>query len=689
MNAGTALSLLCRGVLALVLLALAALAPGCAPVARETAALGALDAPCAVPQGERLPARIACLDPAAAQLLCDWGNAGRLVGTVYSGAHTPTLPPTLPPALPLLGYAAHGPALALDTAAILKLQPDALIADVRQQAALAPLLAPAVNTRLPLVWLQTRDFTDAAANIRCLGALTGQEARARAHVTAQEEQLALLRRKLRALPARAALRVLPVLGVEGTGLRCAAPGSFHTALLRAAGADIPSLPNAAAQTPAQPGICPDKSLLLDAAGITAANIDIFCTDTATAGPLRALLHTQVGANAARVVSLPAHVWHHGWARYGTLAQDLAAALHDALPIALPDALCARTPLALPFGQVREACVGRERLCDVPGATLLLRLSPPQTVLSTQHGLRHGVRAVGNHSTPPAGWAVAHHLGMDALNARIARLYPGFPTPLLLHTGADVEHMVSVVLEEDDLRVGVMVTAGVCGNAQRAGEDAGEYVEPGTINIIALCNRRLSEAAMAQALMRITEAKSAALHELDIRSSYSGTPATGTGTDAVMLLGGEGNARTVSMAVGHTKLGELLARATRQAVREAITRHNGLTAQRPLAQRLAERGIDLAPPLPPEERESFGLHMLTALQQPEQGGLLRAALALADAAPAPPPDTAFARWCAHTARQARKAAGIADNAPLVDYYPAAPEPVRQALNAIAAGWRAPR
>lgn len=95
---------------------------------------------------------------------------------------------------------------------------------------------------------------------------------------------------------------------------------------------------------------------------------------------------------------------------------------------------------------------------------------------------------------------------------------------------------------------------------------------GTINIILITNALLTEAAMARALITITETKCAALQDLGIESSYSpGLIATGTGTDNVIVVP-PGNGIRITYAGGHSKAGELIGRVVYESVKEAVTRH---------------------------------------------------------------------------------------------------------------------
>jgi hypothetical protein len=144
----------------------------------------------------------------------------------------------------------------------------------------------------------------------------------------------------------------------------------------------------------------------------------------------------------------------------------------------------------------------------------------------------------------------------------------------------------------DMKVTALVTAGVISNALRMSKDQGAYYEPGTINVILLANMRLSPRAMSRAVISATEAKSAALQDMDIRSSSSGAfhQATGTGTDNVLVVEGRGPA--IDLAGGHTRMGELIARAVYHGVKEAVYLQNGLVGPRHVFQRLKERGVTL-------------------------------------------------------------------------------------------------
>ena len=82
---------------------------------------------------------------------------------------------------------------------------------------------------------------------------------------------------------------------------------------------------------------------------------------------------------------------------------------------------------------------------------------------------------------------------------------------------------------------VAVTAGV-GNAVDVSRAHERLIEPyiGTINTWVIINGSLSEEAFFQAMMTANEAKTKALQSEDIRDELSGTIATGTATDSLLI-----------------------------------------------------------------------------------------------------------------------------------------------------------
>ncbi|MDP4279201.1 MAG: adenosylcobinamide amidohydrolase [Dehalococcoides mccartyi] len=124
------------------------------------------------------------------------------------------------------------------------------------------------------------------------------------------------------------------------------------------------------------------------------------------------------------------------------------------------------------------------------------------------------------------------------------------------------------------------TAGVKTNAMRIGCDAasgiernGKFEKIGTINIILLTGSALETPTLASSYITLTEAKNVALQELDIRSAvHPEWQATGTGTDQIISVSGGDDKYTY--VGGHTKLGEMMAKAATQAVKQAVRNCRG-------------------------------------------------------------------------------------------------------------------
>jgi hypothetical protein len=90
------------------------------------------------------------------------------------------------------------------------------------------------------------------------------------------------------------------------------------------------------------------------------------------------------------------------------------------------------------------------------------------------------------------------------------------------------------------------------------------------------NQPLKPEAQVRAVLTITEGKSAALLDLGISSRYSQDLATGTGTDQICLAAPIVNgAYEYSATNPHSKMGELLGKAVREATKDALRWQNGL------------------------------------------------------------------------------------------------------------------
>ncbi len=156
------------------------------------------------------------------------------------------------------------------------------------------------------------------------------------------------------------------------------------------------------------------------------------------------------------------------------------------------------------------------------------------------------------------------------------------------TAAVVENFSLVTKSDGDVTVSVITTAG-CSHAESAGEEIRVKQIEGTINIIILVDGNPVESCLVSALATATEAKTAALRELDIRSRYTGDEATGTITDSIVVAA-TNRGPVINYGGPASKLGLLVGFCTRKAVKEAVVKANECVPNRSIQERLSERHL---------------------------------------------------------------------------------------------------
>lgn len=228
-----------------------------------------------------------------------------------------------------------------------------------------------------------------------------------------------------------------------------------------------------------------------------------------------------------------------------------------------------------------------------------RFLNPHRVISTCRsstgGIRDDLEYLYNHqSCEPQGHRLSdeiHRLAVhqpDAYRELIATRH-SLPAERCATMGTAANMHTAGIAHERfrDLETVAVVTAGVETNAGRTGDPAayheedGRYVlapHAGTIVIMLFINRELRPGALVEAVTLATEAKTAALQELNVPSCYSDGLATGTGTDQIAIAA-QLDGRPLTGAGKHMRLGELLARSVQAALRQALARQNGLTPAR--------------------------------------------------------------------------------------------------------------
>lgn len=228
-----------------------------------------------------------------------------------------------------------------------------------------------------------------------------------------------------------------------------------------------------------------------------------------------------------------------------------------------------------------------------------RFLRPHRVLTTcrfNGGLREDLEYVYNHqSCEPRA-----HVGIDL--CQVATKEPeryqrrvaskaglDYLKSASLGTAANVNNAAVARETFKGLEVIAITTAGVGGNGGRAGDPASYYQsedgvviidrappQAGTINTILLVSEELTNGAMVAAATTMTEAKSSVLQELMAPSRYSEGIATGTGTDQIGIACQLGTRIRHTDANKHSKLGELIGRAVRRSLFEALNLQSGLT-----------------------------------------------------------------------------------------------------------------
>ena len=239
-----------------------------------------------------------------------------------------------------------------------------------------------------------------------------------------------------------------------------------------------------------------------------------------------------------------------------------------------------------------------------GRHVIVTLRAPASVLSTCHvngGLRRDITHLVNHqSCEPVRHQERFELivgmGQGAYHGHVCTELGLDPArTAVAGTAAAMQYTGMVTHRWEDLSVIALVTAGVTGNAGCAGDPAdyderdGAWVRTtgtagaaatggkigGTINTLLLLSSPLTDSALSRAVVTMTEAKTSALVELAVGSRRSMSLATGTGTDQYAIAAPQAGGPLRSWTGKHTKAGELIGRAVKEATLEALRWQNGL------------------------------------------------------------------------------------------------------------------
>ena len=143
-----------------------------------------------------------------------------------------------------------------------------------------------------------------------------------------------------------------------------------------------------------------------------------------------------------------------------------------------------------------------------------------------------------------------------------------PGAVGLLTSRAVDTYADVTVAHGDAHARCIATVGL-GNALRAGDPPGPTGRIGTINLLCRVSTPLTDEALLEAMSIATEARTAAILGAQIASRRSGEPATGTGTDCIVIASPIAEPRD-PYAGKHTRVGHLVGASVFDAVTRAAS-----------------------------------------------------------------------------------------------------------------------
>ncbi|MCW4024269.1 MAG: adenosylcobinamide amidohydrolase [Candidatus Bathyarchaeota archaeon] len=244
---------------------------------------------------------------------------------------------------------------------------------------------------------------------------------------------------------------------------------------------------------------------------------------------------------------------------------------------------------------------------------VLGVSSPQGLVTVSSAIFNGgfkrVQAVLNVSVPDDYSDVVLHDDPFKLIRDSAKRIGITQDYTAMVTAAKIENYAFRTKSSNGFSVYVAATAG-CSHGESSGETIKIQEITGTINIIVLIDGKPSPSCMAAALITATEAKTASVRDLDIRSRYTGDAATGSITDSLIIASTDEGSE-ISYGGPASELGQLIGSCVRSAVNEAIIKQDGWDAKRSVLERLKERHL-------PVEKLVFELSKVEGLKVTVEG-----------------------------------------------------------------------
>lgn len=589
------------------------------------------------------PTAVVSLIPSVTEMICALNSQDSLVGITYHDSRLSGVD----------GKKIVGGYFSPSFKIIKELQPDLLIAASSH-------LKSSGSSKLPedicalkricksscqIVVMDTVKMADYASNLRLLGEIFDCKEKAEEIIKSNEKQIEIIKQKVSKIPIEKRKRVIRLMGRD----TIMSPGddSFQNKMIEAAGGIAPKF----GKTGDIISISKEEWQKFNPQVIYGCGQD---RDTAEVFFSKPEWKDVEAVQKRQIYFFPCDLTCRASTHTGYFISWLAGTIYadefgESINTVQPESIISTKTVDINLPYVKNAVIAYSNIYDFTNKSLLINFTTPQTIFSTLEGQRSNITTVGNHYSPPPSWNIDHKKGLKLFRKKVFDVVGlSQESASLLFTGADMDNLVIRQAKFKEIEVTALVTAGVESNAQRMSKDSGDFYEPdcksakfrksstsssvikqkqdkqskpGTINILILTNKLLTPSAMSRAIITATEAKIAALWDMDIRSSYtsSANPATGTGTDNILVVQGavsttEGNGNlkdntsanlieethgsdplhtnTIENTSGHAKTGELIASAVYAGVKEAILKQNGFAPVRDVFQRLKERKISI-------------------------------------------------------------------------------------------------
>lgn len=209
-----------------------------------------------------------------------------------------------------------------------------------------------------------------------------------------------------------------------------------------------------------------------------------------------------------------------------------------------------------------------------GKTSVLRIFRDNQVLSSavwRGGLKNDVGLIANHTV-----SCDFNCTVDQCNSYITDFviepHRMPENSVIMLTAVPQQNMVYGYCD-DYLPMACWVTAGVS-NALAVGDPAWwrEKQIAGTVNTVLLIDAELTQSALANAFMLVTEAKVKAFYDLEIKSRESEEIATGTGTDCIAVISKKAGKNPFRFSGTHTIFGEKIGQLVLSTIKRAIEKN---------------------------------------------------------------------------------------------------------------------